>query len=353
MYLLDNAIGAAFVKWYYVYGPYGAQIISQSEFLKATTRLFLYPLYWFAELSLQYGFLMTLLGFLLALVLLARAKQVFKVCASLYKSRREQSRMIVLVFALVLISAARTFALDGFTPTRTEQKPGATADGLVRIDKDGNYIYKQAPQHVSQASHLKIGYVSNPNISADICQYNNSSNCQTVHYDDMYQDATGMGLEYLYEYFFVKTKGKLGGQVGLSVQYASGHGRLASNPATESVEKFSFMTLPLYGGLIYRFEYKDRQMFVPYMSGGGTYLVLAEKREDKSDVKAIGAPGFYGAGGIMLNLSSIDRDMGADFETEYDIQNLWLTAEFKFVSVSSETFSLENGFAQIGLGFDF
>lgn len=353
VYLLDSSIGAAFVKWYYAYGPYGAQVISQSEILKATARVFLYPLYWFAELSLQHGFLMTLLGFILVLVLLVRTKKIFRFCSSLYKSRRDNSGVIVLVVSLALVSASRAFALDGFTPARTEQKPGATADGLVRIDKDGNYIYKQAPQKVSQASHLKIGYVSNPNISADICQYNNASNCQTVHYDDMYQDATGIGLEYLYESFFIKTKGKMGWQVGGSVQYASGHGRLASNPAVESVEKFSFLTVPLYGGLVYRFEYRDRQMFVPYVSGGGTYLLLAEKREDKNDAKAIGAPGFYGAGGMMLNLSSIDRDMGADFETEYDIQNLWLTAEFKFVSVSSETFSLENGFAQVGIGFDF
>lgn len=353
-FLLKNFWGANFVKWYYTYGPIGAQLISKSEVLKSAVKIMLYPLYWFAMMSLKFGLLWSLLFTILFFVSLIRLKKIFSIFFELRRTKRPSHLHIWILLILGLSFVAnKTYGLDGFTRTRKEQKPGATADGLIRIDKNGNYIYKQAPQRVSQSSHMKVGYVSNPDISADICQYNNLNNCQTVSYDDIYQDATGVGLEYLYEYFFVKTKGKLGGQIGLSVQYASGHGRLASNPSVQSVEKFSFMTVPLYGGLVYRFEYKDRQMFVPYVSGGGTYLVLAEKREDKSDVNAIGAPGFYGAGGIMLNLSAVDRDMGADFETEYNIQNLWLTGEFKFVSVSSEAFLLENGFAQVGLGFDF
>ncbi|MFN3454735.1 MAG: hypothetical protein ACK41T_07200 [Pseudobdellovibrio sp.] len=257
---------------------------------------------------------------------------------------------------IAFIGVYSQFARAQFSDTKKETHPGAQADGLIRIDKDGNYIYQTEPQNAEQASHIRIGTVSNPDISVDVCDQN-GQNCAMINFDDIYKDASGIGLEYDYEYFLFRESGvnfgKLGLQGGVSVNLAQGHGRLVANPQQESIESFTFITMPVFAGLIYRFEYKDRQMFVPYGSGGGVYTVLAEKREDKSKIKAIGGFGFYFTGGALLNLSAIDREMGADFSTEYGIKNLWLSAEYKYINVENDAFSLSNGYVQGGLGFDF
>jgi len=355
-FLLNNSMGASFVKVYYVYGPKAANWISDSESLKFITRMLLYPFYYFSVLSLQYGLMVGLFVLMVSVIFMYKFNRVVRGSFMVFKKDFYKSKMnIVLLFLFFgsFVFSYKSYAIDGFTKTHKEERPGATVDGLIRIDKDGNYIYKVPPQNANQSSHLKIGVVSSPDISVDICQYNNETNCQSVGYEDIYEEASGITFEYIYEYYFVKTKGKLGAQVGFAAQYAEGNGRLVSDPTKQSVESFSFFTVPLYGGLVYRFEYKDRQVIVPYISGGGTYLVLAEKREDQSQVNAIGAPGFYASGGGLLNLSALDRDMGAEFETEYDIKNLWISAEYKFVSVNSEAFSLENGFFQAGMAFDF
>jgi hypothetical protein len=242
-----------------------------------------------------------------------------------------------------------------FPNSHTETHPGS-ADGLLRIDSEGNYIYKEKIEPSHQSSQIRIGAVSNPNLAVQICD-NNGGNCQDISYDDIYTGASGLAVEYDYEYFLfensLKRIGRFGIQAGVALNIASGHGRLVVNPSQESEEIFTFVTMPLFLGLIYRFEYADRQVFVPYVSGGGVYAVLAEKREDRSKINAIGGAGFYGSGGALLNLSSLDRELGSEFESEYGIVNLWLSLELKLINVSSEAFTIQNGYVQAGMGFDF
>ena len=51
--LLENAAGRKFVELYYEYSPPVADMIRESETLKAVTRTVLKPLVWGAELLLQ------------------------------------------------------------------------------------------------------------------------------------------------------------------------------------------------------------------------------------------------------------------------------------------------------------
>ena len=353
-FLIPHDFGRAFVKAYYQYSPPAAEFIAQSEALRFMARLMLYPLYVFSLLSLQFGFIYALLGLLATIIFLRKYKLVIQYWKTLGMSHRNRIKIMLALFTLSMFVQNRAQA-QLFPDEKTVTHQGA-ADGLVKIDKDGVYIYKPEPQNATHASHVRIGMVSTPDVESEICD-ENDQNCQVVSFDDIYSGASGMGFEYIYEKFFFTDNGtnfgKLGLQAGLSISYAQGHGRLFSDLNTESVESFSFLTVPLFAGGIYRFEYRDRQIFVPYVGGGGVYTVLAEKREDKSQINGIGAPGFYGFGGALLNLSALDRDLGSEFSTEYDIKNLWLSAEFKFISVSSEAFSLENGYVQGGMGFDF
>lgn len=353
-FLIPYDFGREFIKAYYEYSPPAANFIAQSEFLRFTARVLLYPFYFFSLLSLKFGFMYALLAAVMTLLFVQRMKFFMQVWKTFGMSNRKHLKVFILLFTLTFFMQSRSQA-QLFPNQKKVQHKGAEADGLVKIDKDGTYIYKPEPQNAKHSSHVRIGMVSNPDVESEVCD-ENGGNCQAISFDDIYSGASGMGFEYLYEYFFrdgSANYGKLGGQLGISVSYAQGNGRLVSNLNTESVESYSFLTVPLFAGAVYRFEYRDRQVFVPYAGGGGVYTILAEKREDKSDIKGVGAPGFYAMGGALVNVSALDRDMGADFESEYDIKNLWLSLEFKYLSVSSEAFSLQNGYVQGGLGFDF
>lgn len=253
------------------------------------------------------------------------------------------------VFLMTLMFVTLSFSATE-PPLQKIKHPGA-ADGLTRIDKDGVYIYDVENPLQNQSSHVRIGAAANPELDVNIIDVN--GNTTNLTFDDIYHGASNMSVGFDYEYFFTTHYGKLGVQAGLSAQYAQGHGRLVSNPQIESIEKFSFMTLPLYLGATYRFEYKDKQLLAPYVAGGGTFISLLEKREDTSKVYYTYAPGFYGAGGVLLNISSFDKEMAADMFSEYGISNIWINAEFKTVFVEGDSFSYKAAYIQGGLSFDF
>lgn len=222
-------------------------------------------------------------------------------------------------------------------------------DGLVRIDKDGAYIYADTRTKKNQSGHLHIGQANQPDISIDI-------NGVTYQFEDFYGSSSGLTLGYDYEYYFTNTSGKLGAQLGAAIQYSQGNGRLVQNPPAESVpsvESFSFATLPLFVGAVYRFEYTNRQWLAPYVAGGGVVVGLVEKREDSSKLNYTGGFGFYGTAGALLNVSILDRETALTLDSEYGIGNLWINLEFKYINVSSESFLYENGYVQGGISFDF
>ena len=68
--LLKTSSGKWFVKTYYKYSPPLADFISQSEFLRAVVRTILYPLWAFAWLSLNVGFLPALFAALILMIAL-------------------------------------------------------------------------------------------------------------------------------------------------------------------------------------------------------------------------------------------------------------------------------------------
>lgn len=269
------------------------------------------------------------------------------------------------LFQIILILIGSNACADDLSNSTSDKLPGqfqqrekkiahpaAKIDGLTRIDSEGNYIYDVQDPLRNESVHLRIGVATNPDISVKISQYN-STNVYEVEFDDIYKGASKLSIGFDYEYYFTLIGGKIGLQTGFATQFADGRGRLASNPAAESIEKFTFITMPIYLGLIYRFEYRDRQYLAPYISGGGSYVGLLEKRDDVDKINAIGTPGFYGAAGLLLNITAFDRDLAGEFKVEYNISNLWINVELRSVQVSSEAFSYNNNFIQGGLSFDF
>lgn len=67
-FLMHNFWGAEFVKAYYQWGPKAADVISQSDFLRSTTRVALYPALGFSWIALNYGIWPAVLVLLLAMI---------------------------------------------------------------------------------------------------------------------------------------------------------------------------------------------------------------------------------------------------------------------------------------------
>lgn len=344
-FLLNNSLGKQFVKYYYLYSPPLANFIAQSDYLKAMARMFLYPLLVFSYLSLNYGILVALLSLAVALILLSQ------VCKFLFRNKK-------VLLVLILLISLNLKAVDE-PETKRVAHPGA-AQGLVRIRKDGSYVYDVPFEIKNQSNHLSIGQSNHPDVSVTIETTDSLGNVngkKVLDFDDFYEGASNLLISYDFEKYPWIGNGMLGYQLGFSFMYADGHGRLkavsaGATPAV-SVEKFSFLTLPLNFGLVYRLQYKNLQKLVPYIAGGGTYVILAEKREDQSRIYYTNGLGFYAAGGLLLNLSAFSSEQAFQLNSEYGIGNLWFTLEFRLIEVSTEAFSLKNKSVNAGISFDY
>jgi len=334
-YLLTNLPGKLFVKTYYKLSPPLAKMISKNETLRTVSRGLLYPFLFYASLSLSQGILLAslLLSFTLLVCTVAVRHMKYK-------------RSLLMIFILLLATTVKA----GITPDTKEIQHESAKEGLVRITKDGTYIYNTERPLKSESSKITFGMAEQPSI--ELVVETGTSGTQTYQFGDLYSETSSIIVGYDYENYPVVDNGKLGYQLGVSLMFASGNGVLVSTGET-SAESFTFLTMPVNAGAVYRFEYKDKQFMAPYVSGGGTLLALIEKRDDVAKPNVATGFGFYGAGGILLNASVLDAESGFQLESEYGISNLWLAIEFRVTEVNSEAFSFSNKYVNAGLSFDF
>jgi hypothetical protein len=215
--------------------------------------------------------------------------------------------------------------------------------GLIRIEQDGTYVYQTKTQKSNETGILRLGVMEPPNIKA----------ADGVHnFADMYGGGmfTVIGE---YEWKPFSKYGKLGVQAGVGFAMAEGNGYFVSDPSGERAEeKYTFFALPVNLGVVYRLEYFKRQWIAPYVSGGGSYIGVAELRDDNKSNFA-GVPAGYGALGIMFNISAFDRSLAFDLSNEYNIANLWLMGEYRYQKAFTEDLDFTGGIMTLGIGADF
>ncbi len=233
------------------------------------------------------------------------------------------------------------------------QHPNASK-GLYLIDRTtGTYYYKTKVESQQDTSiSMRFGQYDTPDISSTI-------NGTKIKFTDVYPSELVM-LMVDYEWQPFKSFGKLGVQLGTGILVAQGNGFLTTRtPPTgctvpcPAKEEYTFLAIPLNAGLVYRFEYVERQWLAPFIAAGGTYYGLAEIRDDGQDNRFVGSPGAYGAGGAMLNISALDKETGFIFDREYGISNLWLTLEFRAVQSISDSLDMSSNTLSAGVTVDF
>lgn len=228
------------------------------------------------------------------------------------------------------------------------QHPQA-AKGLMTITKDGSYIYRVKPATESKESGtFRVGMMDSPKIaSAD----------GVTDYETMYGGPSQSIFMFDYEWKPLNRYGSLGIQAGMGLIYASGQGRFlnadAQFPDQEAKEEYTFLAVPLNLGVIYRLEWNDRQWIAPYASGGGTYIGVVEFRDDGKSPSLVGTPGVYGAGGLLFNITAMNRDTAFTLSSEYGINNLWVSVEYRQLQTFTEDVDFSGGIMSAGVAVDY
>lgn len=226
------------------------------------------------------------------------------------------------------------------------QHPQA-AQGLLAITKEGAYIYKtQEEKSYHQTGAFRMGMIDPPRIT---------SVDENIDFETMYSGSQQPLLSFDFEWQPFTAYGKLGLQAGFGLMIAYGQGRFAagSMAGQEAKEEYTFLAIPLSLGVVYRLEWMDRQWIAPYVGGGGTYIGVAEIRDDGKSPKAVGTPGAYGVGGVLFNISALDRETAFTLSSEYGIANLWVSADFKQLQTFSDDLDFSSSIFGAGIVVDY
>jgi hypothetical protein len=126
--------------------------------------------------------------------------------------------------------------------------------------------------------------------------------------------------------------GKLGLIAGAGMYFAQGHGHFTKpelNPGLTPEETFSLVVIPINIGAIYRMQFWDRQLFVPFGGGGGTLIPFTELRDDGYGPRFAGSVAAYLSAGVAFNLTYFDKLSAIVLDREYGINRMYLMAELR------------------------
>jgi hypothetical protein len=214
------------------------------------------------------------------------------------------------------------------TETQYIEHPNA-AKGLIKIDRERNYIYKVKPTPQTGAGSLRVGVFNPTELS--------NPDASDITFEDIYDEGNYPILLYDQEQQIFKRFGKFGWKWGAGLFTAKGRGRFAAdNPEPrQPKEEYTLIAVPLSLGIIYRAQYWESQFLVPYIEAGADVFGLIEIRDDSSDPGFGGAPAAHASAGLALQLGSGAKSF-LDLDRDYGINSFWLTAEYRqYVGLSS------------------
>ncbi|MGE3760243.1 MAG: hypothetical protein AB7H97_20930 [Pseudobdellovibrionaceae bacterium] len=223
--------------------------------------------------------------------------------------------------------------------------------GLLRIRKDGTYIYKTEESKQTNAFSFAVGMyepemLSNPDAQGPTAEFNNN-----------YDQTNSPMIMAHYEWQFMKSPvGKFGLRFGSGLYVAQGNGHFKSGGVNDGLtpqEIFTFIAMPNSVGLVYRMHFWDKQLLVPYGEGGAIAWSFAEMRDDNKNPKFGGAAGAYAAAGLAINLTYFDKFSAISLDREYGINRVYLTAEYRPIFPLSERYDFTGNMIDAGFLMEF
>ncbi len=217
----------------------------------------------------------------------------------------------------------------------------------MSISTQGEFYYPVEKSEFVGAAGVRFGGLSPPDLR-------NPDNGLT--FKQIYKSSSTLpAIGFDYEYPFTRSIGRMGLRAEVGIISAQARGRF-KNPARideETDERFTFVMLPLQATLLYRFQYWDTQLFVPFVEGGGMYAPIVELRDDTKAPRYGGAPAAVAAGGLNVLLDGLDPTSILHLDADYGINHVWLTLQYRQIIGVKKDLDISSNLISAGLSFDF
>lgn len=220
--------------------------------------------------------------------------------------------------------------------------------GLLKISKTGEFIYTYPESPQTQALAIRAGTFSAPSLT-------NPDTGQT--FQSVYGSAEKLMFVFEYEWQLLKLPiGKLGLAVATGLYTTSGNGfyrKPELQPSPRAEEVYSFYIFPNSISAIYRLQFSDRQILVPYGTAGLDYFGILETRDDGGSTKFGGGAGFHVGFGGSMQLDFLSKQSMFDLDQEFGINHIYLTVDFRYVQGIASTFNITQNLLTGGILAEF
>jgi hypothetical protein len=144
--------------------------------------------------------------------------------------------------------------------------------------------------------------------------------------------------------------GKINFRGGTGAFVAQGHGHFVGDDNQDKVplENLTFLAFPINAGVVYRMQFSDRPLLVPYVEGGGTAWAFTEFRDDKKGPKFGGSLSAYGAAGVGFNMTYFDYMTRIHMDREYGITGVFVTLEYRRMQAILQRYDFSSDFINAG-----
>lgn len=152
-------------------------------------------------------------------------------------------------------------------------------------------------------------------------------------YSQIYGGAKKPMFEFSMEWQFLKLFGKLalGGSIGYMRD--AGYG-LFEQDNTPSEIRFVFQVIPAKATLFYRADFFKNQPVVPFGEFGYDFYYFTENSATGGHAFNGGKDGYHYGGGIQILLDILDKKSAGAMDTDYGINNTFLTFEYRISKVN-------------------
>lgn len=112
---------------------------------------------------------------------------------------------------------------------------------------------------------------------------------------------------------------------------SEGANAIGVSTGRESGERFNFTVVPISNSFVYRGDYVENQLFVPYVDVGLDYMYFRENLQ--GNVTSGFKFGYHAGGGIQILMEWFDQ--AADTMESYGINDVYLTLEGKWTQINN------------------
>lgn len=124
---------------------------------------------------------------------------------------------------------------------------------------------------------------------------------------------------------------KFGAELGVGIALADGTavGAVSGNPSGDT---FNLLLVPIHNSFVFRADFKEDQLFVPYVKAGPDYILF---RESLNGTSTSGVKfGLHGAAGLQILLDRLDP-LSNLMENDLGVNDVYFTIEGRYAWVNN------------------